>query len=127
MAGADLPEPALIPFDDHEVILEQPVEPDSSHLGLTRTAVQLQQDRALGAPASHQQPLLHATKRQWLKFRNAPRNGSPLRIAYRPCACRRSELREKGHEEIVSVDSGRPSDSLTQGWSATRSLTSGAG
>ncbi len=51
---------ALIPFDDDEVILEEPVEPDSRHLGLTRTAVQLQQDRALGAPASHQQPLPYA-------------------------------------------------------------------
>src|SRR5260370_19256812 len=81
---------ALIPFDDDEVILEEPVEPDSRHLGLTRTAVQLQQDRALGAPASHQQPLPYAPKRQWLESRNAPGDGSPLRIAYRPCPPRPS-------------------------------------
>ena len=55
---------ALVPLDDNEVILEEPVEPDSRHLGLTRTAVQLQQDRALGTPASHQQPLPYAPKRQ---------------------------------------------------------------
>jgi hypothetical protein len=54
---------ALIPFDDHEVILEEPVEPGSRHLGLTRTAVQLQRDRVLGAPTSHQQPLPHAPRR----------------------------------------------------------------
>lgn len=30
---------APIPFDDDEVILEEPVEPDRRHLGLTRTAV----------------------------------------------------------------------------------------
>ena len=51
---------ALIPFDDDEVILEEPVERGSRHLGLTRTAVQLQQDWALGAPASYQQPLSYA-------------------------------------------------------------------
>jgi hypothetical protein len=101
---------ALIPFHDNEVILEEPVEPDSRHLGLTRTAVQLQQDRALGVPASHQQPLPYAPKRQWLESRNAPRDGSPLRIAYRPCACRRSELREKGHEEIIPASSGGLND-----------------
>ena len=89
---------ALIPFDDNEVVLEEPVEPGSRHLGLTRTAVQLEQDRARGAPASHQQPLPYAAKRQWLESRNAPRDGSPLRIAYRPSACRRSDLREKRHE-----------------------------
>src|SRR5260370_5674268 len=96
---------ALIPFDDDEVILEESVEPDSRHLGLTRTAVQLQQDRALGAPTSHQQPLPYASKRQWLESHNAPRDGSPLRIAYRPCACRRSELRARGIRCAISVSS----------------------
>jgi hypothetical protein len=89
---------ALVPFGDDEVILEEPVEPGSRHLGLTRTAVQLQQDRALGAPASHQQPLPYAPQRQWLESRNAARDGSPLRIAYRPSACRRPELRENRHK-----------------------------
>jgi hypothetical protein len=60
--------------------------------------VQLQQDRALGAPASHQQPLPYAPQRHWLEPRDAARDGSPLRIAYRPGAGRRPELREKGHE-----------------------------
>jgi hypothetical protein len=60
--------------------------------------VQLQQDRALGAPASHQQPLPYAPQRQWLKSRNAARDDPPLRIAYRPSTRRRSELRENRHE-----------------------------
>jgi len=45
---------ALVPFDYDKVGLELPVQSDRRHLGLAGSAVQLQQERAIGASTPHE-------------------------------------------------------------------------